>query len=628
VTPVAVDPIRRDNRRLSVSAGGSMIMVQVLATSLNVADRLDEIARLMPQATAIAEPTRRMVGGQRVYRTVTFRELAEDVDRIARGLFAYGAKRGTRLALLVPPSIDFITLVFALLKSGAVQILIDPGMGKRNLLHCLAEAEPEGFVAVPRVQAIRSILRRRFPHAKLNVTVGRRFWPGGISLHQLRRLSLCGTHSDEVAANDPAAIIFTSGSTGPPKGVLYRHGNFDRQVTEIRDMYGIEPGEIDLPCFALFGLFNAAMGVTTVLPRMDFSHPAKVDPRNIVEAVQQWNVTQSFASPAVWKRVGLYCLAKRMRLHSLARVMSAGAPVAAQVLAPLKDIIHLKGEVHVPYGATEALPVATIAATEVLSQTWPLTQQGRGVCVGRRFAGIEWRVIQVVDGPIATIDDAEELAPGEIGELIVRGPAVTTEYVTRCEANALAKITDLECGDLSPLSVSKQPQPSLELEVALKPKTVTSHRTPNIWHRMGDCGYLDDQERFWFCGRMSQRVVTQGGVLYTIPIEACFNLLEEVTRCALVGIGPRGRQQAAVVLEFSPIRHQQLRSTGAMDQIAEAIRQTMLSTGVRHLLVYPRSLPVDVRHNAKIGREQLAVWAEIQLSRARSPRCVLVRDLS
>jgi acyl-CoA synthetase (AMP-forming)/AMP-acid ligase II len=625
-------------------------MTQLLTPSLNVADRLDEIASAMPHATAIAEPTRRFHGGRRVYRTITFRELADDVDRIARGLAAYGAKRGTRLALLVPPSIDFITLVFALLKSGVVQILIDPGMGKRNLIRCLTEAKPEGLVAVPRVQAIRAMLRRRFPLAKLNVTVGRRWWwgGGGVMLDEIRR---SGTPCKVVAAppnspapgdltiafqsvppgqsvptcegtmaEDPAAIIFTSGSTGPPKGVLYRQVNFDRQVSEIRDRYGIELGEIDLPCFPLFGLFNAAMGVTTVIPRMDFSRPARVDPRNIVEAIEQWQVTQSFASPAVWKRVGPYCRKRGVRLNSLQRVMSAGAPVPAPVLEPMKAAIHPDGEVHVPYGATEALPVATIGAFEVLSQTWPLTEQGRGVCVGRKFPGIDWRVIRIGDGAIASIDDAEELPPGKIGELIVRGAVVTTEYVTRPEANALAKIADLECGDSSPHSISNAPATELLVETALKTKAVTSYRTPSFWHRMGDCGYLDEQDRFWFCGRMSQRVVTQDCVLYTIPVEARFNLLSGIARSALVGVGPPGRQQPAIVLEIA--------RGGDPRQLLAELRGAMRQTGVRHLLVYPRSLPVDVRHNAKIGREQLAAWAEVQLCRNRSPRCVLLRDLT
>jgi acyl-coenzyme A synthetase/AMP-(fatty) acid ligase len=137
---------------------------------------------------------------------------------------------------------------------------------------------------------------------------------------------------------------------------------------------------------------------------------------------------------------------------------------------------------------------------------------------------------------------------------------------------------------------------------------------------MGDCGYLDEQDRFWFCGRVSQRVVTETGTLYTIPTEARFNVLPNIARSALVGIGTQGRQQPAIVLEIA----------GGFDRqsLTAGLRGTMQQTGVRHVLVYPRSLPVDVRHNAKIGREQLTVWATKQLSRKRSPRSVLLRDVT
>jgi acyl-CoA synthetase (AMP-forming)/AMP-acid ligase II len=302
-------------------------------TPLNLAARLTRQAEVRPDAIAVAEPLGYDSHGKRQYRCVTFRELDEDSNRIAHGLHAWGVPKGTRLALLVRPGIDFISLVFGMLKAGTIIVLIDPGMGRGNLVQCLAEAEPEGFVAIPIAHAVRSLLRSKFPKARWNVTVGRRWFWGGKTLEQLRASELtkgvrtiyCRGDKAEVrptagqsrnnspihfsadtTADDPAAIIFTTGSTGPPKGVLFTHRTFDAQVSEIQNFYGIQPGEIDLPCFPMFGLFNCMMGVTAVIPDMDPTRPATVDPRNILEAAADWNITQAFGSPAVWNRIGQY----------------------------------------------------------------------------------------------------------------------------------------------------------------------------------------------------------------------------------------------------------------------------------------------------------------------------------
>lgn len=548
---------------------------------VNVGNRLTAMAARAPSQVAVVEPLARDATGHRPYRSVTFRELDEDSHRIAAGLDAIGVRPGMRLVLLVRPGIDFIALVFALFKAGVVTILVDPGLGRKNILRCLEESRPDGFIAIPLAQVVRRLYRSRFPQARFDVTVGRRWFWGGPTLETLRANRSPNYRPAAVTATDPAAIIFTTGSTGPAKGVLYRHGNFARQVDEIRAAYAIQPGEVDLPGFPLFALFNAAMGVTTVVPDMDFTRPAAADPRNILEAARDWKVTQAFGSPALWNTVGRYCEQTGDRMPTLRRVLSAGAPVPPHVLRRMKQAIATNGELHTPYGATEALPVASISDSMVLGETAARSAAGAGTCVGRRFPGIEWRVIRIEDGPLADIADTEEMPAGEIGELMVRGPVVTTEYVTQVAANALHKVRD---GD-------------------------------RFWHRMGDVGYLDERDRFWYCGRKSHRVRTASGTLYTDPCEAIFQNHPRVYRAALTGVGQPPAQRPVIIVETWPDQrcHSAADRQQFLAELKELAASHPLTAGILDLLIHP-SMPVDIRHNAKIFREKLAVWADQELA--------------
>ncbi len=542
---------------------------------------LTERAGRRPEAVAIAEPLpKRSSGEKRSYRTITFRELDAESDRIAAALIGSGVRPGMRIVLMVRQGIDFISLVFGLFKSGATLVLIDPGMGLKPMIRCLAEVELDGFAALSPVQAVRVLLTRRFPKAKHNLTVGRRWFWGGLSLAEIRKQPDPGPVAVERAWDDPAAIIFTSGSTGVAKGVLFTHGIFRTQATEIQKRLDIQEGEVDLAGFPFFGLFNAAMGVTAVIPNMDSSRPGRVDPRNILEAARDWKIDQSFGSPALWNRVIDHCLATGERFETLRRVVSAGAPIAATMLERLKRCLPDDAEIYTPYGATEALPVSLISASEILSETANKTEEGAGICVGTPFESISWKVIAITEEPIGRLDEAKECPNGEIGELIVSGPQVTTEYVTRREANALAKIADA---------------------------------AGKIWHRMGDVGYLDAQNRFWFCGRKAHRVETSAGPLFSIPCESVFNRHPKVFRTALVGI-PAGSGQfkePALFVECFPEHRPKTEAEKAMllDELRELGRGSP-STAAIERFFFLDTFPVDTRHNAKINREQLAELAE------------------
>ncbi len=562
-------------------------------TIANIGLRLTEQAQRAPDHLGIASP----LGSHRQrthrrYETISLRDLDLRSSSIAAGLQQMGIGPGKRIGLLVRFGEDFITLVFALLKCGATLILIDPGMGRKNLIQCLAQSEPDGFVAIPIAHAILMTRRSQFPKAKLNVTVGRRFgWLPAPSLADLERNSPSSFRPPLTELTDPAAIIFTTGSTGPPKGVLYTHQTFNAQVDMIAAHYGIVPGGLDLSGFPLFGLFNAVMGTGTVLPDMNPIRPADVDPVRLLDAIDQWQIDQSFGSPALWTRVGIHCQKTGRMMPSLRRALSAGAPVPSRVLEQIRAAMHPEGTMHTPYGATEALPIASIESRTVLEETAAATRAGAGTCVGNRFAGIDWRVIEITDDPIATIDGVRDVPIGTIGELMVRGPVVTQTYVTRTDQNAFHKVQENHPGQ--------------------------SH---SIWHRMGDVGYLDERDRFWFCGRKGHRVRTATGTLFTDPIEAIVNTHPAVYRSALVPVGLAPHQSPVVIVEPWPEKRREVQAD--RDSHERAWRQLLADhlpeAAVESFEVYPTRLPTDIRHNSKIFRESLAQWAAQRARRSTS----------
>ena len=559
---------------------------------VNVASQLADMAGREPGRAAVILP--RVRNGQVTDKRLSFAELDELSGHLARGMVEIGIKRGTRTVLMVPPSLEFFALTFALFKVGAVPVLIDPGMGVRNLGPCLDGARPEAFIGVPKAHVARRLLGWARGSVHVTVTTGRRLFGGQHTIDRIRCLGekagppmVADTRADEMAA-----ILFTSGSTGPAKGVVYTHRIFAAQVEYLRSVYGIEPGEVDLSTFPLFALFGPALGMTAVIPEMDPTRPAQVNSSKIIKLVQHYKVTNLFGSPALILRVGQYGGSKENELPSLRRVISAGAPVAAKVIETLTRMLSPGVQVFTPFGATESLPVANIGSDEILGETRHLTDKGEGVCVGRPVSGMTARIIPICEESIPTFDLSACLRLREIGEIVVNGPVVTAEYFGRPEATNFAKMRDAE---------------------------------GRLWHRMGDVGYLDERGRLWFCGRKSHRVVTPEGPMYTIPCEGVFNAHPVVYRTALVGVNVNGRIKPVICVEkwdWSnlsgeiklkmiqvpwPELERQLREMGAKYPVTKPIDIFLEHPG----------FPVDVRHNAKIFREKLAVWAAKRLRSKR-----------
>jgi acyl-CoA synthetase (AMP-forming)/AMP-acid ligase II len=532
--------------------------------SANIVQHLDRAAEARPQAAALKVPRGSTRAGDIDYLTLSFAELRAEVAAWRARLEAAGTAPGDRTLVMVPPGLPLIAAVFALFHLGAVPVVIDPGMGRAAFLACVARSQPRRLVGIPLALLLSHLFRGSFR------SVGSRVLAGGSLTARLTRpgptLS-APRPAWQARPEDLAAILFTSGSTGAPKGVCYEHGMFAAQVDLIRQAYGITPGEIDLPLLPIFALFNPALGMTTVVPELDPRRPAAFAPERIVQAIQQEQVTNSFGSPTLWRRIARHCDEHKVTLPSLRRVLCAGAAVPADLWAAAPRFLP-HGRLQSPYGATEALPLTSIDQEEVAALATP---PAGGACVGRPLPGITVKVIAAADGPLPADALERPLPPGEIGEIVAAGPVVTKAYDAAPEATARAKI-------------------------------VAGDRT---WHRLGDCGYLDAEGRLWFCGRQVERVETPAGTLFPEPCEQVFRRHPAVARCALVGLGERPDQRPALVVEAN------LGATAA-EALAAELRTLAaahpVTREIRTFLFHPR-FPVDVRHNAKIHRLALARWA-------------------
>lgn len=550
----------------------------LMSDTVNISHWLRENSIKYPYKRAVIYPSSRDSNGRILYSQITFAQLDMESDYLAYGLRDAGIRRGTRTILMVKPGIDFFCTTFALFKIGAVPVVVDPGMGILRMVSCFKQSSPEAFIGIPKAHLLRVLFPKYFKSVHTWITVGRKWFWGGYSLNNLFRVEDKPFPTVATLRDEPAAILFTTGSTGPAKGVVYTHNNFDAQIRQIKSHFKIGEDEIDLPTFPLFALFDPALGMTAVIPDMDPTRPALVNPEKIIEAIENHGVTNMFASPALLNRVGQYGKENEILLPSLRRVVSAGAPVSPANIEQFSSMLNPEIEIHTPYGATEAVPVLSIGSHEILKETRKLSEQGFGICVGRAICDTEVAIIKISDDHIGEWSDSIMVEDNDVGEITVKAPLVTTHYFQNPRADLFAKIN---CED------------------------------GTVWHRMGDLGWRDGKGRIWFCGRKSHRVVTKNGTLFTIPCEAIFNNHKNVFRSALVGIGPTDMQTPVMCIE--PSNHVKDKEA-FIEELFEIAGSQSLTQDIEHILIH-KSFPVDIRHNSKIFREKLAVWAAKKLGK-------------
>ena len=510
---------------------------------------------------------------KKIWKTISYQELLDLTNRFFHGLQACSLTPNMRAALLTPPSADFFALAFAMLKLGIIPIIVDPAIGLKKVSQCLTESKPDIFFG----NTVTHLLRIIFGWGKETIK-------HNLTINQLSRITHYESNihhsSFTIHHSSPAAIVYTSGSTGLPKGAIYTQENFSAQLDMLQQTFNISADEIDLPAFPLYTMIDCLLGVTSVIPDINFPVPKKTNPQKVFEAIEKFKVTNMFASPVVLDILEKFWSAgacsrkvqqQAVALQSLKRIITAGAPATIQLQERFRKLINEETNLFGIYGATEALPIAKIESREIFSLR-EKTESGAGVCLGKPVKDIQVRIIKITDEPIVEWQDSLTVESNVVGEITVQGAAVTRGYIHREDANRLSKI---KTGD-------------------------------EIIHRMGDVGYVDEVGNLWYCGRKSHRVITKDDVFFTEQIENIFNAHPSVYRTALVEL----KREPVLWVELKQGETNQDKIKVELIQMASHYPQ---ASKIKTFL-FMEKFPTDVRHNSKIIREELKMLAEKRLS--------------
>lgn len=282
-----------------------------------------------------------------------------------------------------------------------------------------------------------------------------------------------GRHADvleDVPSDHPALISFTSGSTGSPKGIVRSHAFLAAQNACVLQMLAsANPDERDLVAFPVFVIANLAAGRTSVLPDWKLARHDRARAAGVAKLIEREAITRALVPPYICET-----LAKEGRDPSLAAIFTGGGPIFPDLMKDLRKTMPATSIMAV-YGSTEAEPIAHQRVEEITESTWQAMQGGAGLLAGLPIA--ETRVRIVAD------------------EIVVTGDHVNKSYL------------DMQGDADNKLVIDGQ-----------------------VWHRTGDAGRLDSENRLWLRGRLSARAAG----IYPFEIEVAARTWPGVRRIALV----------------------------------------------------------------------------------------------
>ncbi|MGE6204893.1 fatty acid--CoA ligase [Guptibacillus hwajinpoensis] len=414
----------------------------------------------------------------------TYREWNSEVNRLANALLDAGVKKGDRVSTFLFNTVELATLYFASAKIGAVINPINFRLNSNEIAYIIEDAKPSIFIFERALETIVSEIQSQYPNVS--------FWsiddhePSYAESYE-KHIRLSDDHEPivEVEENDTYAIMYTSGTTGRPKGVMHRHRNMLEQSILCGASLKLTQADRGLVAAPMF---HCAELHCNFLPRVHFGAANVIvhhfEPKKVLEVIQNEKISVFFAAPTMWNMILQEDYAKYDR-SSLRVGLYGAAPMAPSLVVSVKE----KLGIHLiqAYGMTEMGPAVTF-----LDEHEQLTKVGSA---GRAALNHEVRVVRPNERGPSEPDDV--LPPGEVGEIIVKGPCMMMGYFNRPDASNEAMYKG--------------------------------------WYHSGDLGYMDEDSYLYVSDRVDDMIISGGENVYPREVEDVLHGHEGVLDVAVLG---------------------------------------------------------------------------------------------
>jgi olefin beta-lactone synthetase len=500
-----------------------------LKSSGNIANLFFTAAQKHPQRTAIIHKG----------TEITFELLEKQVGATASYFLSKGIVKGDRVLVFVPMSIDLYRIVLALFSIGATAVFLDEWVSKKRMEECCKVAQCKGFIGIfkARVLSWFSSELRKIPVNLGTSCPGNSFDPEK-------------KWREDVMATDTALITFTTGSTGTPKAAKRTHDFLFKQFAALNDKLEPKENDIDMPVLPIVLFMNLGNGTTSLIIDFKASKPESIKPSAIISQMLGYRVNRMIASPFFVKAISDYIIKNKIHLPEMKKVFTGGAPVFPGE-AEVYQQAFPGANIEVVYGSTEAEPISSINVKELIPEKEKMLRHG--LKVGPVYSGAHVKIIRITDEPVivSNEEELEKLSPGVIGEIIVSGAHVLSEYFNNEEAIRRNKI----------------------------------FINGRCWHRTGDSGYVDEAGMLFLTGRCN--AIIHAGEIFIA------SFLYENYLYSLPGVNAG----TIVKLNEGIICVIELNDKTKRQSVVKAIE--MLALKFDEIKFIPK-IPRDLRHNSKI----------------------------